>query len=260
MILVVNLKSLFQKYRTLVRNKLPYLSIFSLLGLFSACSFAQIQENAFGFTTTRIIYIENGNKGVPVSFVNNTRDSLLIMPDIYNADENGNKSDVRSNAFVVSPVFRRAQPFSENAMKVVRTGGHLPDDTESLFYLSSVLLPNKRKSPQDQIAVNVGYMWNMKILYRPLGLKGIKIKDSIDSLVFFRDGKRIKLTNNSPLWQTIIDLKINGKKINGPSTMMLRPHSSALLDISEHHITSASFQVIDEAGHHIPAGGKTVIF
>ncbi|QIP58312.1 molecular chaperone (plasmid) [Hafnia alvei] len=258
--MVVNQKNIFQSYKTSTKVSFLYLLFIAFTGLYPVFSLAEIPENAFGFTSTRIVYNENGNKGTPLSFINNTNKSYLIMPTIYEADNDGNKSEIRSTAFVVAPFLKKSQPFSEEVMKVVRTGGDLPDNVESLFYLSSVLIPSQPSTAPKRIAVEVGYRWNMKILYRPLSLKNEKIRDSIEKLKVTKDKNKVKLTNNSPLWLTIINLKIDGKKFNERPAIMIRPFSSTLLNTLEPTVSSINLQIVDEEGHHLPQGGKEFIF
>lgn len=261
MILVAKLRSICPGYsRGINAFRVRLLSVGVCL-LFSATTLAaELPRNTFGFTSTRIIFNEKGNKGSSVSFVNNTNKTYLVAPAVYEADKNGNKSDVRSPAFVVSPFLKKSQPFSEDVLKIVRTGGRLPDDTESLFYLSSVLIPSRTSSVPERIAVDVGYRWNMKILYRPLSLKDENISKSLEKLKVLKEGNRIKLINNSPLWMTVVNVKVNDSTVNEGAAIMISPHSSALLNETAVSATSVSLQLVDESGHRIPRYGKRFTF
>lgn len=261
MILVVKLKNTCPRYSRAVNAFCGCLLSAVIYILFSMSVLAaEFPLNTFGFTSTRIIFNEKGNKGSSVSFVNNTNKTYLIAPAVYEADKNGNKSEVRSSAFVVSPFLKKTQPFSESVLKVVRIGGKLPDDTESLFYLSSVLIPSYPQSAPEQIVVDVGYMWNMKILYRPLSLKNEKISKSLEKLKVLKEGNRIKLVNNSPLWMTIVNVRVNNRAVKEGDGIMISPYSSALLNETLPSATSVSLQLVDESGHYIPQHGKKIIF
>lgn len=261
MISVGNRKNTRQKYIKAQKCTLVFILLNVMFMLLSPDVLAETNRNVFGFTSTRLIYNEKGNKGASLTFINNTNKSFIIMPTIYDMDKNGNRSDIRNSAFVVAPLVKKISPFSEDVIKIIRTGSEISDKVESLFYLSSVLIPSQQKSNSEKISVNIGYLWNMKIFYRPLSLKNKKVSDSFEKLNVSKDGKRIKFVNNSPLWMTVVNIKVNGNPLKGAiATLMVGPYSSTLLDVSESFVSSVELQVVDEGGHHIPVKGKIFTF
>jgi P pilus assembly chaperone PapD len=73
--------------------------------------------------------------------------------------------------FLITPPLFRLNGKEENVLRVVRTGGNLPEDRESLFWLNIKSIPSSKKIEGVntlQIAVNT----RIKLIYRPTTVKG----------------------------------------------------------------------------------------
>lgn len=219
------------------------------------------QDNKLGFDTTRLVINEEQPRNAYFRFINKTEYTYLVSGAIYNALPDGSKSENRSAEFILTPPVTKSGPHTEKLLRVIRTGGDFPDDRESLFYFSASFVPgeNKKTVPPGRIPLKIGYIWNMKVFYRPSGIRTAKVKDYVDKITVDNHQGKLRIKNNSPLWFTVVNFKTDADIKARPLSLIVGPYSSALLNSDEVSPVTGQklkLQFIDEDGHHIPDGGK----
>lgn len=94
---------------------------------------------------------------------------------------------------------------------MVRTGGNLPEDRESLYWLNIKAIPSSKQVEGVntlQIAINT----RIKLLYRPSAVKG-KPEDMADKLEWHREGNDLVVNNPTPFYMNFQAVTLNGQKI-----------------------------------------------
>lgn len=94
---------------------------------------------------------------------------------------------------------------------MVRTGGNLPQDRESLYWLNIKAIPSSKHVEGVntlQIAINT----RIKLLYRPSAVKG-KPEDMADKLEWHREGNDLVVNNPTPFYMNFQAVTLNGQKI-----------------------------------------------
>ena len=100
----------------------------------------------------------------------------------------------------------------ENVLRVVRTGGNLPEDRESMFWLNIKAIPSSKKVAGVntlQIAVNT----RIKLMYRPASVKG-KPEAVADQLEWHREGNDLVVNNPTPFYMNFQSVTLNGHKVD----------------------------------------------
>ena len=99
----------------------------------------------------------------------------------------------------------------DNVLRVVRTGGNLPEDRESLYWLNIKAIPSSKHVEGVntlQIAINT----RIKLLYRPSAVKG-RPEDVADKLEWHREGNDLVVNNRTPFYMNFQTLTLNGQKV-----------------------------------------------
>lgn len=195
-----------------------------------------------GLGATRMIYssvesqsamdIRNTNKG----------ESFLIQS--WMEDEKGN----RSNDFVITPPLYVLKPATESVIKVIFNGKPLPQDRETLYWLTVKAIPQQGKKDAGN-TLQFASANRIKLFYRPAGLNE-NVNDAWKRLRGeFRQGK-ITLSNPTPYYLTTINLRVDGKAVN---PVMIPPKASVTLGETFSNAAKFSYQTINDYGAWTPA-------
>lgn len=159
---------------------------------------------------TRFVFPEKADS-ITVD-MNNTADSdYLVQTRI--SPFNGKQ------LFIATPPLMPIGGGHAGKIRIIRAGGGLPADRESLFYLTIAAIPSgKPEANSLQIAVKS----RMKLFYRPAGLK--EAETAWQKLKWKRSGG-VEVSNLTPYYVTLSELSFNGQPVATPP--MLAPFSQA---------------------------------
>ncbi len=186
---------------------------------------------------TRIIYPSNA-KSETLKLKNNDNIPYImqIWTDINNPDSTPDNAD---GPFVVQPTVFRIEPNSGRNANLIYTGGNLPQDKESLFYLNLVQIPPRdASSGENELSFLVRH--RIKIFYRPVSLK-MDIADIGKHISFSNiTSSGVEVKNDSPYF-----LSLNAANIVGQSgerielePSMIAPFSNGKLPIKSGKVTN----------------------
>lgn len=162
---------------------------------------------------TRFIYHE-GQPGLGVRLRNTSQRPWLVNTTIYSNGKwagtlapMAKQTPARLSA--VPPLFS-LQPGRENSLRIIQTSDDLPQDRESLFTLSVAAIPSGHA---DGNAVQMAVRTNLKLIYRPSGLKG-ESSEAWQKLHWVRLPQGLRVSNPTPYYVTLFNLNINGRAIS----------------------------------------------
>ncbi|AIY42322.1 Chaperone protein fimC precursor [Collimonas arenae] len=154
---------------------------------------------------TRVIFGEKDRQAsIPLK---NTGTSPYVVQTWIDAGEGKNKTPL-----LVTPPLSRMDPGDQNILRIVRVGGDLPADRESVFWLNVKEIPEKSDQPN---VLQVAVRTRIKVFYRPVGLAGKPGEASglaTFSVVPGENGKGAALRVNNP---SAYNITFTGFKING---------------------------------------------
>lgn len=111
---------------------------------------------------TRVILGEKDREAsIPVK---NTGTSPYVVQAWIDAGEGRNKTPL-----LVTPPLSRLDPGMENILRILRVGGELPADRESVFWLNVKEIPEK---PTEENVLQIAVRSRIKLFYRPAKLAG----------------------------------------------------------------------------------------
>lgn len=152
---------------------------------------------------------------------------------------------VRSNIpFVVTPPLFRMEAKQDNILRIIRVGGSLPEDRETLYWMNVKAIPSSEKKDNTlQIAIKT----RIKFIYRPTSIKQT-LEEAAKVLKWQQNGKELIVKNNSPFYLTFFTLKANGSKLQ-ESVRMVSPFNQLKFDLpNENKINNVDWQVINDFG------------
>ncbi|MBB1201007.1 molecular chaperone [Enterobacteriaceae bacterium 89] len=174
---------------------------------------------------TRVIY-PSDSKEVSVKITNNGSSPVLLQSWIDNGDQNARPSSIKV-PFVLTPPMNRVDAGKGQTLRISYSGGSLPMDKESVFWLNVLEVPAKNKAKADENTLQMAFRSRIKLFYRPAGLQG-NANDAAKSVTWSARGGNVEANNPTPYYVNFVNLRINGKSVDGA---MVAPRSSMTVSL-----------------------------
>ncbi|SCC34061.1 fimbrial biogenesis chaperone [Kosakonia oryziphila] len=204
------------------------------------CSTA-VWAGGVGLGATRMVYSSATTQSMLQ--VRNTHPDSTFLIQSWMENEKGE----RTNDFVITPPLYVIKPASESVVKIMFNGKNLPEDRETLYWMTVKAIPQQVKSSSGN-SLQFASANRIKVFYRPDSL-GKGAGEAWKSLAgAYRAGK-VTLTNPTPYYLTTINLKIDGMSVK---PVMVPPKSSVTLAETFSRANSVSYQTINDYGAWTP--------
>jgi P pilus assembly chaperone PapD len=154
---------------------------------------------------TRLVY-QGDKKESSLGLSNPDATDYLVQSWV----DSGGKNLARAPFLITPPLFR-LDAKEDNVLRVVRTGGNLPDDRESLYWLNIKAIPSS-KHVEGMNTLQIAINTRIKLLYRPSAVKG-KPEDVADKLEWRREGNDLVVNNPTPFYMNFQAVTLNGQKV-----------------------------------------------
>lgn len=176
------------------------------------CLFTSAMTHAAGINigATRVIFNSDA-KDKSISISNNDSVPYLVQSWAQSISETGVVGDA---PFMVTPPLFRLDGGKRNVLRIIRTGGNLPEDRESLYWLDIKSIPSTNpddKSNKLKLAIKAEF----KLIYRPAVLKQ-KPEDLADTLKWSRNGNTLTVSNPTPYYMNFSDIYVGSSKLKAP--------------------------------------------
>ncbi|WEF28109.1 molecular chaperone [Klebsiella aerogenes] len=179
---------------------------------------ASVAQAGVVIGATRLIY-DGGKKESSLNVNNPDKVPYLIQSWVSTQDSGTEKAP-----FVITPPLFRLNGGEGNILRVVRAGGNLPEDRESLYWMNIKSIPTASTDEQKsqlQIAVNS----RMKLIYRPKGLKGAP-DERAGELKWQRTGDQLQVTNPTPFYMNFYSITVGGNTLKKVTFVPPMGHTS----------------------------------
>ncbi|PVZ82618.1 long polar fimbrial chaperone LpfB [Serratia sp. S1B] len=165
---------------------------------------------------TRLIY--DGNKKESSLSVSNPDKKAYLMQSWVETT-----GGVEKAPFIITPPLFRLDGGQENVLRVVRAGGNLPTDKESLFWMNIKAIPSSEEN-SDKNTLQLAIKTRIKLIYRPQGLQGTP-DEVADKLTWQRSGNELVVTNPTPFYMNFNNVSVAGKRLENAT--FVAPGTSA---------------------------------
>lgn len=114
--------------------------------------------------------------------------------------------------FLITPPLFRLDAKQDNVLRIIRTGGNLPADRESLFWLNIKSIPSSARN-ENTNTLQIAIKTRIKLLYRPASING-KPEDVTTQLSWHTQGNQLIVENPTPFYMNFQEIKLDGKKVD----------------------------------------------
>ena len=201
-----------------------------------------------GVSLDRTRLIITGKDSSASANLTNTSPDIPFLAQSWVEDSKGNKI---TSPLVVLPPLQRINGGQKGVARVTKTDGinQLPQDRESLFYLSVREIPPK---PDKANVLQLAMQSRIKLFYRPTAIIP-KSKSEIwqDQVVFQKSGNKMTAQNPTPYYITIISLsRVKGEKITKFPGIMIAPKSSMEFSVTDGGVRDFAMMYVNDYGGH----------
>ena len=180
---------------------------------------------------TRFVYREGeGEIAVKVSNVGNLPALTQAWIDDGNESATPEMVDVPFN---LTPPIARVETGKSQTLRVAYTGGDLPGDRESQFWINVLEVPPKADNDtSDNGQVQLAFRYRLKLFYRPKGLAGSPEAAARDLRWSVPEGGGIAVGNDSAYHVTVNDVRltIDGTEV-AAEPFAIAPHGTFALPL-----------------------------
>lgn len=202
-------------------------------------SFGAESPGGIGLGATRVIYPANAKQTSLA--INNTSPRERYLVNAWVDNERGEKE----KNFIITPPLFVSEAKSENTLRIIYVGPPLPTDRESVFWLNVKSIPSV---DQDNLAgknvLQLAILSRIKLFVRPENLS-TQPEEGIKQLRFSFVGSELKITNPSPYYASLVNLKVGAKKL---TNTMVPPMGSTQVKIPTGVSGAVSFQTVNDYG------------
>jgi P pilus assembly chaperone PapD len=270
-----------------MKNTFPRTLLLTLLhlGLVGAVNPAHAEGRpGFGLNTTRVVMMANERSSGAAVVLNNTDRVYLVQGRVYPADGNTGVPLVKGVStvtaagssggkvpFMVTPPLQRVDAHGTMPLRILAVpDNQLPQDRESLFFLSAKAIPSQaapvdKKAPgnaaQDSVAddapakgpqITLAMQQFVKLFYRPASLDSRAISHGAvaSKLGLSKAGGQLRVTNPTPYFITFTLLNAGGKPVDADALRVMVPPKGSQTYPLPAGVTGGEveWQIVDEYG------------
>lgn len=223
---------------------------------------AQTTEEPAGiaFYVLRVIYPAAEKGGVTLTAYNKTNTAYLMQSlirpvDAATGDVDLHNAQAATMPLMVTPPLARLEANGELTLRIRRNDAPLPNDRESVFFISLKGIPAQTRPDANASAgrMVLAVVNNLKVFYRPEGLAKRAVADMADKLRFRREGNQLIAENPTPYWLTFSHLKVGGQVLDKAQLrLMVPPKGERRYTLPQSAAGAVVWQLIDEDGWNTP--------
>ena len=219
---------------------------FCWMGILMLAAVSGTAQAGVSLDRTRLII--TGKDSSASANLTNTSPDIPFLAQSWVEDSKGNKI---TSPLVVLPPLQRINGGQKGVARVTKTDGinQLPQDRESLFYLSVREIPPK---PDKANVLQLAMQSRIKLFFRPTAIIP-KSKSEIwqDQVVFQKSGNKMTAQNPTPYYITIISLsRVKGEKITKFPGIMIAPKSSMEFSVTDGGVRDFAMMYVNDFGGH----------
>jgi len=200
-----------------------------------------VHAGGVGLGATRMIYSADAKQSTLRVRNTHAQASFLIQSWMETA------SGERTQDFVITPPLYVLKPATESVVKIIFNGRSLPQDRESLYWITVKAIPQQTKNSAGN-SLQFASANRIKVFYRPASLPN-NANEAWQKITGEYSAGKVVLRNPTPWFITTINLKVDGKAVK---PVMLPPESNTTLEEKFSRATSLTFQTINDYGAWTP--------
>ena len=233
---------------------------FSMIFIPALCC-AGISHAGLLASATRVVYQQNSNEK---SLILANTNSYPVLTQIW-VDDGHTGPEFQNSPFAVLPPVFKLSAKENKGIRIIYNGMTLPADRESLYWLNLYEIPAVKKDNPANEYLNLAMNTQMKIFYRPEGLKDYNVDELQQqvqqTLIYNEKALKLELKNPTPYYLNFTNLSISNdqavSKVSHEEDNILAPFSTKAYTLQNLHYPESptnilKYQLIDDSGnsHH----------
>ncbi|EAM5564490.1 molecular chaperone [Salmonella enterica] len=207
------------------------------------------QNGGFSLGSTRVIY-DGSKDSASITVINSDKAHSFLAQswiDNYSPASSNAVSGEKAPFIITPPLYRQDE--GKNTLRIMRTGGNLPTDRESAFWLNVKAIPGSSDDLSNKNTVQFAYVLRVKLFYRPEGLADKNDPtEAYKHLAFSQKGNHLEAKNSTPYFITLHSIHVNGKEIKDVSAMV-PPMGVQDYSLPENtRVKSVNYQAVNDLG------------
>ncbi|MBE3902149.1 molecular chaperone [Vibrio parahaemolyticus] len=189
-----------------------------LLALPLQATAANSDDKGYTVNATRVIF-EESQSATTLSVTNHyPKAEFLVQSWVDDGVVRAKGEKAGKAPFLITPPLFLLPGKTTNEMRIVRTGGSMPEDRESVFWINVKFVPKTVKSGKNVLSITVKN--RLKLFWRPKALEAKTGNTGYEKLTFRSDGGKLMINNPSSYFVTLSSLTINGKLVKQKGIML----------------------------------------
>ena len=189
---------------------------------------------------TRVIY-HGDARDESVTIINDDKEPYLIQSWAQKINNDGSNA---AAPFMVTPPLFRLNSGQRNVLRVIRTGGNLPEDRESLYWLDIKSIPSSNNNDNHN-KIRLAVKTEFKLIYRPNGLKETPEKLTTQ-LRWKKQGHTLTVENPTAYYMNFADITIGSQKLKAPQ--YVAPFSQETYTLAAASNGAVNWTIINDYG------------
>lgn len=183
-----------------------------------------VAQGGVSLSHTRLIISAKQPEATP-RVTNEASQPVLLQVWIDTGDRAADPQNIAVPFLVVPPILR-LEPAATQRLRIMYTGrAGPPADRESVYWLNILEIPPKAGSPQTDL-LQISFRTRVKLFFRPAGMPAAGL-NAHEALRFESrrqgQGSVLRITNPTPVHQTLLDLAIGTGSRKDPAAKALAP-------------------------------------
>lgn len=199
---------------------------------------------------TRVIYPAD-NKEVTLAVISSDTDTrpYLIQSFVDNSGPEGKEQSTDKAPFIITPPLFRLEAGQQSMLRIVKTGGALPEDRESVFWINVKAIPADDPGMKGQNVLKMSIKNRIKLFYRPTSpvFSDSDVQGRFHGVKFRKIGKQLQVTNPTPYYLTFFSLSAGNAPVD-TTNMMVPPKGSISYSLPDNSSDSIHWQWLNDFG------------
>lgn len=187
---------------------------------------------------TRVIY-DGSRKEASLSVTSSSPEPYLVQSWADVREDSAEKAP-----FIITPPLFRLDGNQQSVLRIVRAGGSLAEDRESLYWLNVKAIP--RGTQQDNVnTLQIAVKNRIKLTYHPAALSGVP-EEQTSQLRWRVAGNKVTVTNPTPFVMNFYEIRLGGRDLADVTYVL--PMSEATFTAPSGAAGSVSWKLINDYG------------
>ncbi|MBV7403494.1 fimbria/pilus periplasmic chaperone [Enterobacter sp. ENT03] len=218
-----------------------FFTVFIFIFLANAQGAETQNSGGIGLNKSRII-IQPNEKQTMLGVRNTSKTQHFLVQSFVETF-----SRQKVNDLIITPPLFVMKPMDENTLRIINTGVKMPDDRETLYWVSVKAIPSSASEEKGN-SLKIAIQNRIRLLVRPEGLT-ISVSEAPGMLQFRRTANELIVNNPTPYYLSLVNFKVGSTRLNSET---VEPFKEMRLPLPTQAKGDVSVQTVNDYGSWTP--------